>query len=133
MAADMRSNVWHLHLENAVIPSHHMVESMFPMHGYKRFSVIINTKESCVSIKHFFKFHLRSIFNYSSNALRHIILDWELPCSGIGFGIKCNRANVLTNELCIQIFFFCLLVCIIYVRRCNINTGNIIPTSGKLQ
>ena len=59
------------------------------------------------------------VFKISYCSIRHIQHN-------IKFLIKCDRANVLTNELCIQIFFFCLLVCIIYVRRCNINTGNII-------
>lgn len=59
------------------------------------------------------------VFKISYCSIRHIQHN-------IKFLIKCDRANVLTNELCIQIFFFCLLICIIYVRRCNINTGNII-------
>ena len=36
MSANMRGNIGHLNLIDFIIPADHMIESVFPMHGYKR-------------------------------------------------------------------------------------------------
>ena len=66
VAAYMRSDVWHLHPVNLIVPCYHMVESMFPMHGYKRHSLIVKEQESAVTIDHLLNFRSWSVLDDGS-------------------------------------------------------------------
>ncbi|MBP5169356.1 MAG: hypothetical protein ILP14_09180 [Oscillospiraceae bacterium] len=49
MAAYMGRDIRHLLPENLVVPVHHVIEPVFPMHGHQRHPVIIQEKESTVT------------------------------------------------------------------------------------
>ncbi len=46
----MGRNIRHLLPEDLVVPVHHMVESMFPVHGNQRHTILVHKQESAVSI-----------------------------------------------------------------------------------
>ena len=59
MAAYMGRDVLHLFPEDLVVPFHHVIEPMLPMHRHQRHPVIVHEKESAVTVHHLFD--LRSI------------------------------------------------------------------------
>lgn len=65
----MRSDVWHLHSVNIVVPANHTIEPMLPMHCHKWISRIIIEKESGVTINHLFQLRWFSVLN---NSLEHL-------------------------------------------------------------
>ena len=86
VAANMRSDVWHLHPVNIVVPSDHVIEAVFPMHRHFRVAVLIREKESGISIHHPLAFRLFPILDDCLETLCCILCHWQLPCSGICFG-----------------------------------------------
>ena len=85
MSANMRGNIGHLNLIDFIVPADHMIESVFPMHGYKWHSILIQKKESRVTVHHFFNLIIWPILNNCSKHLCHFICHWNNPCSGICF------------------------------------------------
>lgn len=76
----MGCDIWHLYLINLVVPAHHTVKSVFPVHGNQRHSVLIQKKKSSVSTYHFIFW---SILNDCSKHFCNFFCHWNYPCSGI--------------------------------------------------
>lgn len=106
MSANMRGNIGHLNLIDFIVPADHMIEPVFPMHGYKWHSILVQKKESRVTIYHFLNLIIWSILNNCSKHLRHFICHWNNPCSGIGF---CWLNYILSFGSSLQLiwFFYC--------------------------
>ncbi len=83
MTAYMGYDIWHLYLINLVVPAHHTVKSVFPVHGNHRHSVLIQKKKSSVSTYHFLHFIFWSILNDCSKHFCNFFCHWNYPCSGI--------------------------------------------------
>lgn len=45
MSANMRSDAWHLHSVNIIVPADHVVESVLPVHCHQRIAIIIAEKD----------------------------------------------------------------------------------------
>ena len=48
----MRSDVWHLHPINIVVPANHTIEPVLPVHCHKWIAVIIVEKKSGMTVNH---------------------------------------------------------------------------------
>ena len=83
MTSYMGRDIWHLYLINLVVPAHHTVKSVFPVHGNQRHSVLIQKKKSCVSSYHFLHFIFWSVLNDCSKHICNFFCHWNYPCSGI--------------------------------------------------
>lgn len=76
MPTNMRSDVRHLYLKNVIVSLDCVIESVFPMHGYFRHSILISEKKSGITLNHYLGKVCGSVFNDSSpyscraNALR---------------------------------------------------------------
>ena len=86
MPTNMRSDVRHLHFENVIISFDRMIESVFPMHGYFRHSVLIPEKESTITCHHNLWKVCWSIFNDGFEHLINILGHWKFSRSGICLG-----------------------------------------------
>lgn len=60
MSANMRGNIGHLNLIDFIVPADHMIESVFPMHGYKWHSIFVQKKKSRITIYHLYSIYLPS-------------------------------------------------------------------------
>lgn len=54
MPANMRRDIGHLHPINIVVPLHHMIKPMFPVHCHQWQAFVIQKQEPGVSIHHLF-------------------------------------------------------------------------------
>ena len=64
MATNVWSDVWNLHSVNLVVPTHHVVEAVFPVHGYQWEACFIYKKKSRVAINHLLYSWLFSVLQY---------------------------------------------------------------------
>ena len=86
MSAHMRSDVWHLHPVNVIVPANHMIESVLPMHCHKWHIIFIVEKKSAIAVNNFLNLWWYSVLYDCLKHLRHI------PSSGKSY---------LANALCI--------------------------------
>lgn len=86
MSTNMRSDVRHLYLENVIVSLDCVIESVFPMHGYFRHSILISEKKSGITLNHYLGKVCRSVFNDCLKHLENIIRHRKFPCSGISLG-----------------------------------------------
>ena len=82
----MRSDVRHLHPVNIIVPLDHVVETVFPMHGYFRVAVLVCEQESRIAVHHPLAFRFFPVLNDCPEALRHVLRHGQLPCPRIRFG-----------------------------------------------
>lgn len=83
MPADMRRDVRKLYAEDVVVSLDCVLETVFPVQGYKRQAPVISEKESYVTINHDLLHPFRSVIDDRLEHIPHIIRHWELPGSGI--------------------------------------------------
>ena len=83
MPADMRRDVRKLYAEDVVVSLDCVLETVFPVQGYKRQASVISEKESDVTINHDLLHLFRTVIDDCLEHIPHIIRHWELPCSGI--------------------------------------------------
>lgn len=97
MTAYMGCDIGHLYLINLVVPAHHTVKSVFPVHGNHRHSVLIQKKKSSVSTYHFLHLIFWSILNDCSKHFCNFFCHWNYPCSGIRL---CRLNHILRSSIC---------------------------------
>ena len=90
----MGRNVRHLYSVNIIVPFDHVVESVFPMHGYFRVAILIRKQESSISIYDTFMFRRLPVLDDRPEALCHIFRHGQFPCSGIRFGRFNDQSHV---------------------------------------
>ncbi len=86
MAADVGRDVRHLHPVDIVVPLDHVVEAVFPMHGYQWVAVLIREKEPAVPVDHLFKPRRLPVLNNPAETLRHVLCHGQLPCPRVRLG-----------------------------------------------
>ena len=86
VATYVRRDVRHLLPENVVVPVHHVVEPVFPVHGNLRHPVFIQKQESAVPVNDLL--NLRSLPGLQNppEALCHIIIHRQLPGTRVRLG-----------------------------------------------
>ena len=94
MAADMGCDVRHLHPVDIIVPLDHVVETVFPMHGYFRVAILVCEQESRIAIHHPLAFRFFPVLNDCPEALCHILRHGQFPCSGIRFGRFNDQSHV---------------------------------------
>ena len=100
MPADMRRDVRKLYAEDVVVSLNCVLETVFPVQGYKRQAPVISEKESDVAINHDLLHPFRSVIDDRLEHIPHIIRHRELPCSGIRL---CSRDNVIALRSPLQL------------------------------
>lgn len=91
MAANVWSDVWNLHSVNLVVPIHHVVEAVFPVHGYQWEACFIYKKESRVAINHLLYFWLFSVLQDRLEAFENFLGHRQLPGTSVclcSFNVK---------------------------------------------
>ena len=81
MPAYVRSNIGHLHLVNFIVPMHHVLETVLPVHCNLWVIVTIQEQEPRVTFYHLLSFRLLPIFYDCPKAICDILRDWKFPCS----------------------------------------------------
>ena len=82
----MGRDVWHLHPVDIVVPLDHVVEAVFPMHGYFWVAVLVREKESSITVHHSLVLRFFPVLDDRPEALRHVLRHGQLPCPRIRLG-----------------------------------------------
>ena len=102
----MRRDVRHLLPEDIVVPVHHMVEPVLPVHGHFWHSVIVQEKETTVTVDDLFNRWRFPRLQDPLEALANLVAHRQPPCTRIRLGFL-NDIVHITHLL--QLSYACQL------------------------
>ena len=79
VAADMRGDVRHLHPEDLIVPVHHVVEPVFPVHRHQRHALVVQVEEADVSVDHLLDCRRLTVFEDGLKAAEDLLRHGDLP------------------------------------------------------
>ena len=82
----MRGDIRHLFPEDLVVPIHHVIEPVFPVHSHQRHAILVHKQESAVAVHHLFNLRSFPFLNDRTKTVADIIAHGEFAITRVGLG-----------------------------------------------